>query len=119
MTSTTPPDINNYSEWLNSLSPEDRKKYRDCENARIRKFYQENLAPKVSCPICNKEVSMGWLPKHQESRSCKPPTKNGDVVRARTDNEDEYRAYHKEYAKQWRERKRQAEQSSTTQLENI
>ena len=118
MTSTHAPDINNYSEWLNSLSPEARAKYRECENARIRKFYQENLAPKVNCPICNKEVSAGWLAKHQESKLCKPPGQGG-VVRARRTNEEEYRAYHKEYAKQWRERKKQAAQSSTNQLANI
>ena len=107
MTSTNAPIIENYSEWLSSLSPEARAKYRECENARIRKFYQANHAPKVNCPICNKEVSTGWLAKHQESRSCKPPVKVGDVVRARRANEEEYRTYHKEYAKQWRERKKQ------------
>ena len=44
MTSTIMNNNPTYGEWMASLSPEDRKKYRDCENARMRKFYQENYA---------------------------------------------------------------------------
>ena len=111
MTSTIMNNNPTYGEWLASLSPEDRKKYRDCENARVKKFYQENYAPKVNYPICNKEVSTGWLPKHQESRLCKPLPQVGEVVRACN---FERRDKRREYMKEWRERKRQ-EQALETQ----
>ena len=57
---------------MEDWTPEAIERFRKYERERVKKYYQENLAPKVQCPICAKEVSQGWLEKHQESRLCKP-----------------------------------------------
>ena len=70
MTSTSMNNNPTYSEWLASLSPEDRKKFRDAQNARMRKFYQENLAIKVKCSWCGAVVCQGSLRRHEQSKKC-------------------------------------------------
>ena len=97
-------------DYINSLTPEALEKQRQYDRAKAKKWYQENCAPKVNCPMCNKEVSKGFLPK-QESRLCKPLPQVGEVVRAANFERRERR---REYMKEWRERKRQ-EQALETQ----
>ena len=102
---------------LSVMTAEQLAEHRQHERERVKRYYDKYLAIKVHCPICLKELTQGSLAKHQQSRLCKPVGK-GSVVRAPRANEEEYRAYHKEYAEHWRERQKQAAQTSTNQSEN-
>ena len=88
---------------MDNFTPELKEQFKEYERERYRKYYREYLAVKVQCPICGKEVSNGWLEKHQESRLCKPIglTK---TVRDFTEKDMAKREWHREYARAWKER---------------
>ena len=91
---------------LSFMTAEQLAEHRQYERERVKRYYDQHLAIKVHCPICLKELTQGALAKRQQSRFCKP-VGQGSAVRAPRPNEEEYRTYHKEYAKQWRESKKQ------------
>ena len=92
---------------MEDWTPEAIERFRKYERERVKKYYQENLAPKVQCPICTREVSQGWLEKHQESRLCKPF--GSGPARDFTEKDQARRDKNKEYARAWRERKQNAQ----------
>ena len=57
-----------HSEWLNSLTPEDRVKYRESEKARQRKYYQDCKSIMVKCVWCDEDVPKSRL-RHHERRT--------------------------------------------------
>ena len=87
---------------MEDWTPEAIERFRKYERERVKKYYQENLAPKVQCPICAREVSQGWLEKHQESRLCKPF--GSGPARDFTEKDQARRDKNKEYTRAWRER---------------
>ena len=100
---------------LSFMTAEQLAEHRQYERERVKRYYDQHLAVKVHRPICLKELTQGALTKHQQSRLCKP-VGEGSVVRAPRPNAEEYRAYHKEYAKQWRERKKQEASQASPQI---
>jgi hypothetical protein len=87
---------------MEDWAPEDIERFRKYEGERVNKYYQENPAPKVQCPICAREVSQGWLENHQESRWCKPFGTGHE--RDFTEKDQVRRNKKREFCRAWRER---------------
>ena len=88
------------------------EEFKNYEKQRFKKYYDEKLGIKVCCPICNREVTAGRLTNHQKTKLCKPIGSN-TIVRENTEKDLERREWHKEYAKQWRERKKTQNQPNS------
>ena len=65
--------VSEYRKFLNSLTEEELKEYRQQQREKAKRLYHKNkdeTTVKIKCEYCNSIVTFAQMPKHYNSKKC-------------------------------------------------